>query len=176
MKVIFLDIDGVLNSHSWNAKNQNEISRGQLIDESAVKLLVRIVYETNAVIVLHSGWRFWFDTMLNPLREEARHLINVLQQNGLKIYDITPDLTTDEIRKTGKFSLVKAQEILLWIERNENLEGYVVLDDMELGHDRINNRLILINADTGISEDDVCRAVAILKNNLCECNNTVHKC
>lgn len=38
-KVIFLDIDGVLNSGSWNESHQREISDSILVDEEKVRLL-----------------------------------------------------------------------------------------------------------------------------------------
>lgn len=57
-KIIFLDIDGVLNSNFWNEEHQKEISDGSLIDEEKVKLLSILVNKTNGKIVLHSGWRF----------------------------------------------------------------------------------------------------------------------
>ena len=41
----------------------------------------------------------------------------------MKISGLTPDLTTKEIRKTKKFSLVKADEILLWLEMYEEVGG-----------------------------------------------------
>lgn len=56
--VIFLDIDGVLNSNFWNDRHQTEIGDGTLIDEEKIKLLAHLVRETNSEIVLHSGWRF----------------------------------------------------------------------------------------------------------------------
>lgn len=61
-KVIFLDIDGVLNSNFWNENHQKEISDGTLIDGEKIKLLAQLVYRTNAKIILHSGWRIWFDS------------------------------------------------------------------------------------------------------------------
>ena len=60
-KVIFLDIDGVLNSNFWNADHQREISDGKYIDTEKVKLLSGLVKKSEASIILHSGWRFWFD-------------------------------------------------------------------------------------------------------------------
>lgn len=54
-KVLFLDIDGVLNSNFWNDSHQS-------------------IKETNAKIILHSGWRFWFDSELKPLCMEAKQL------------------------------------------------------------------------------------------------------
>jgi histidinol phosphatase-like enzyme len=36
MKVVFLDVDGVLNSDFWNDIHQKEISDGTLIDEEKI--------------------------------------------------------------------------------------------------------------------------------------------
>lgn len=115
-RVIFLDIDGVLNSNFWNDTHQRELSDGTLIDREKVLLLGRLVRKTNAKIVLHSGWRFWFDWNKKPLRKEAAQLADMLGAEGIEIYDVTPDFTTEEIRETRKFSLVKAKEILAWLE------------------------------------------------------------
>ncbi len=57
-KVLFLDIDGVLNSNLGNDSHQTEISDGTLIDEEKVKLLALLIRETDSEIILHSGWRF----------------------------------------------------------------------------------------------------------------------
>lgn len=74
-RVIFLDIDGVLNSNFWNNKHQIEISDGTLIDEEKIKLLAYLVSETDSEIILHSGWRFLFDSELKPLCKEANKLV-----------------------------------------------------------------------------------------------------
>ena len=116
MKIIFLDIDGVLNSELWNKDNEMEINEGKFIDPKKVRLLSKIINETKAKIVLHSGWRFWFDGNIMPLRKEAEYLVEIFKNYDLNIYYKTPDLTTVEIRKSKKFSIVKAQEILLWLD------------------------------------------------------------
>ena len=41
--ILFLDIDGVLNSNCWNDSHQREISDGTLIDEEKIKLLSCLV-------------------------------------------------------------------------------------------------------------------------------------
>lgn len=53
MKVLFLDIDGVLNGHEWDdeAKSCN-------IRRECVKHLNRVVRETGCRIVLSSAWRY----------------------------------------------------------------------------------------------------------------------
>ena len=46
VKVIFLDIDGVLNSNFWNESHQIEISDGTLIDVEKIKLLEEPPWKT----------------------------------------------------------------------------------------------------------------------------------
>lgn len=55
MKIIFLDVDGVLNSEVWNQNHKIEAENGFLIDEEAIKLLSYLIKTSGAKIVLHSG-------------------------------------------------------------------------------------------------------------------------
>ena len=93
-RVIFLDIDGVLNAEFWNESHQKEISDGQLIDRDKVKLLAQLIDRTDAQIILHSGWRFWFDEERKPLRKEAERLVELLAGEGLAIAGFTAVKTT----------------------------------------------------------------------------------
>lgn len=61
-RVLFLDIDGVLNSEAyWQRLSGRGItivsSQGQKIDPDAVKHLNRIVHSTHCTVVLSSSWR-----------------------------------------------------------------------------------------------------------------------
>ena len=120
-RVIFLDVDGVLNSNFWNDRPQKEISDGTLIDEEKTKILGPMIKRVGAKIVLHSGWRFWFDDDMKPLRPEATRLVEMLRREGLSLEGRTPDLTTEEIRRNKKFSLVKA------ILAVKNLKSHIFL-------------------------------------------------
>jgi len=162
MKVIFLDIDGVLNSNFWNDTHQKEISDGTLIDEEKVILLGQLIRNTNAKIVLHSGWKFWFNSEIKPLRREAEELISMLEKEGIKIYDVTPDYTTEEIRKSKKFSLVKAREILAWISQHDNIEKWIVIDDLDLHNEEIERHQIFTDASLGLTAENVCEAEGLL--------------
>ncbi len=53
-KVIFLDIDGVLNSDMWNDSHQDEISHGILVDKEKIELLGILIKDTDAKVILHS--------------------------------------------------------------------------------------------------------------------------
>ena len=161
-KVLFLDIDGVLNSNFWNDTHQREISDGTLVDEEKVKTLATLVNRTGAKIILHSGWRFWFDAKLQPLRAEAERLVELLTKEGLSLDGLTPDLTTEEIRRTKKFSLVKADEILAWLKLHDDVDGWVVLDNLELHNCQVELHQVKTDQRIGLTVDDVKLAEKIL--------------
>ncbi len=162
MKVIFLDIDGVLNSNFWNDAHQREISDGSLIDEEKIHLLGRLIKSTNAKVILHSGWKFWFDSNMNPLRKEAENLKNMLKKEGVELEGMTPDYTTEEIRKSKKFSLVKADEILAWIAEHDSMDAWIVIDDLDLHNEEIKKHQIRTDANVGLTVEDVREAEKML--------------
>jgi hydroxymethylpyrimidine pyrophosphatase-like HAD family hydrolase len=164
VKVIFLDIDGVLNSHFWSISHQKEISDGTLIDEEKVKLLAKLVKETGAVIVMHSGWRFWFDKDLKPIRKESQRLHHIFRANQLEIYAMTPDLTTNEIKEQKLFSKVKALEIIEWLKYNPKVQKWVVIDDLDLHNAVVEKRQIYTNPDVGLTKNDIDKAYKMLQN------------
>lgn len=161
-RVVFLDIDGVLNSQAWNAAHQSDIAQGILIDRAAVGLLAQLVHETNAQIILHSGWRMWFGAQLQPLRKEAEILVRLLWEADVSISGITPDLTTDEIRKNKQFSLVKADEILAWRKQHKHSGSWVVLDDLELNNEQIRQHQVRTDPAVGLLMKDMERAKQLL--------------
>ena len=161
-KVIFLDIDGVLNSNFWNADHQREISDGKYIDTEKVKLLSELVKKSGASIILHSGWRFWFDKDAQPTRLEAVYLTSLLEKEGMTIEGMTPDLMTEEIRKAKRFSAVKADEILAWLKDHPDTERWVVLDDLELHNSDVAKYQIMTDPEQGITEEDVEKALKML--------------
>ncbi len=85
-----------------------------------------------------------------------------LSKENLYISGITPDLTTDEIRKTKKFSLVKADEILLWLKLHNNVTEWVVLDDLDLHNDQIKQHQVKTDQTIGLTLENVKQAIKIL--------------
>ncbi|MBP3534398.1 MAG: hypothetical protein J6J53_00140 [Muribaculaceae bacterium] len=70
MKLIFLDIDGVLNSYKF-LQNLPEDSFG--IDNTRLPILKRITDSTDAKIVLSSSWRKNWDSDLHGPRHQSRN-------------------------------------------------------------------------------------------------------
>lgn len=116
MKIIFLDIDGVLNSEEWlDKRNDNET-----INPEQVKLLKEIVDRTGAEIVLSSTWRALVDTEERQEHPQYTYLVDSLKKFGLKIKSHTPRIGND-----------RPMEIKEWIDKhgtNDEIK-FVILDD-----------------------------------------------
>lgn len=116
MKVIFLDVDGVLNSEEFYEKNQGRF----LIDPDSIKALRRIVEETQAILVLTSSVRGSWSKEESEIDPSIMFLIDALAAEGLSI--------TDKTKVSSDFS--RASEIADWILRYPgNIDGYLILDD-----------------------------------------------
>lgn len=112
MKVIFLDVDGVLNSGETL----------DLFDEFRVEFLKRIVDATGAKIVLSSSWKSGFikdENGVSPCNGYSFLLFNLLMKYGLSLYDVTPN---DKNR-------IRQNEIKQWLSEHEDVENFVIFDD-----------------------------------------------
>lgn len=157
MKVIFLDIDGVLNSQEFLQKNKSES-----IDRRNVSVLKNVIDKTGAVIVMSSAWRLWFDDNMMPKEGDSQYLYDILSEFGIKIFAKTPDFSTEEIRAKKTFSHVKAKEILAWLNENQSIDKYAVIDDLDLINEEVNVHMVRTNGQVGITEDDANRVIDMI--------------
>lgn len=106
MKVIFLDIDGVLNNSTLLYHYGSEF-----IDGDMTELFAKIVLSTEAKVVLSSSWRLedWSRKMV----EEA------LDVYGVEIMDITPSMP--RVRR--------CREIARWLKEHSEVDEYAIIDD-----------------------------------------------
>ena len=126
MKVIFLDIDGVLNTPS----SENRCGEYIGIDDDKVERLKQIVEKTKAEIVLISTWKkYWRkEDKLKPLQDySANYLDEKLAKQGLKAIDKTKD------KADGRY-LSRGESILEYVYRN-NVKKYIILDDCQFDYD-----------------------------------------
>ena len=86
----------------------------------------------------------------------------MLEKEGIKVNGVTPDHTTEEIRKSKKFSLVKASEILAWVSQHDNIEKWIVIDDLDLHNEEIRKHQILTDASIGLTVENICEAERLL--------------
>ena len=146
MKVIFLDIDGVLNSkYFFILAPDGRISYGDkrtLLDKRKIAILNRIIEETGAVCVLSSSWR-----TLNP----ADKMLAMLKDRGFvgEVIDRTPTNAT------------RGLEIRDWLVENEDVEQFVILDDSNDMEPYL-NRLVRPYWNYGLSDEHADVAIKIL--------------
>jgi len=128
MKIIFLDIDGVLNNAKWYKTDEfksitNKDDDICHFDPKCVANLNKITSETNAKIVISSSWR-----MLKT-REE---LVTLFERVGIK-GEIIGETESLHYKDTFK-PVPRGLEILKWIRDNHyklrtGFENYIILDD-----------------------------------------------
>lgn len=154
--VIFLDIDGVLNTSGCNISrdmfhivNDIKVSPGRLLSSSRIKNLNDITDSTNADIVISSTWRTDEDC------------IDVLKASGV---------TGNIIGRTPKINLkgiVRGNEIHVWMLDNVPYEHefmYVILDDDSDMLYWQRNHFLLCDRECGLSVDIAYKAKRILTN------------
>lgn len=156
MKVIFLDIDGVLNTPSSESRCGEYIG----IDDEKVEKLKKIVEKTKAEIVLISTWKkYWRkEEKLKPLQDySATYLDEKLAKQGLKAIDKTKD------KADGRY-LSRGESILEYVCRN-NVENYIILDDCQFDYDGcyLSDKLIKTNQTEGLTDISVYKACEILQ-------------
>lgn len=148
MNIIFLDIDGVLNTSDSFKKEyykSKELNRSRIypIDEDRLLYLLEIVNLTNSKIVLTSSNRINFikiNNKLIPLNEIGKDIINAFNKHNLSIYDITP---YDNNR-------VRGNEIKMWLDNNSNIDNYIIIDDEEVGLELYKDKLIKTNLNNEV--------------------------
>ena len=155
MKVIFLDIDGVLNSEQFFQEHIEDLEQFP-VDRECVRRLSDIVHATNAKIVLTSSWRTGWSRDPNHMEELCRKMVEILAEYHLEIFD-----KTDWLRN-GK----RGMEIRRWIHRApEKVETLVILDDNDFHWKRYLLHKYWVQTDFsegGLQDDHVARAVKIL--------------
>lgn len=115
MKVIFLDVDGVLNERNTPTRTKTHMI---FIDEEKLFRLKRIVDATDAKIVLSSTWRYD--------RDDARYngdfleLQEAFRSVGLDFYSYTP---------VDAIGIRRGMEIRAWLGLHPEVDRFIILDD-----------------------------------------------
>ena len=103
MKVLFLDVDGVVNNH------RTPQTDGWPIDPYCAFLVGKIQIDTGCEIVLSSSWRHSDDGIM------------AVQKKVVKLLDCTPT------ERAGMES--RGSEIKAWLEAHPEVTRYAILDD-----------------------------------------------
>ena len=112
MNIVFLDVDGVLNSIEYLTQMYKKLKRTlkqeEMLDPICINNLKEIVDKTNARIVITSSWKIC----------DLDILIKVFSKYNLQVYDATINYGD----KRGK-------EIREWLDNNKDVNNYIIIDD-----------------------------------------------
>jgi hypothetical protein len=113
MKVIFLDIDGVLNVYCQDRDEYGCIFHDHLVDN-----LKWVVEQTGAKIVVSSTWRLSGE-------KSIMDMWNFRNLPG-EVIGITPNLTYGPGLRTH---VPRGEEIQMWLDEHPEVTNYVIFDD-----------------------------------------------
>jgi len=136
-KIIFLDIDGVLNSKKWYYARTCMDKRSFIptddrvttrdmreLDLTALGLLCKLVIDTNSKIVITSTWRMGKDPLFFRLLFNRRGIIDFPRDAFIGCTPTLHDSYDDAGNHTNR-----GTEIQKWIDDNKFTGKYVILDD-----------------------------------------------
>lgn len=153
MKVIFLDVDGVLNCVDSKSRCRGYIG----IDDRRVERLRKIVEATGARIVLSSSWKHdWEPRNKDEQNEFGHYLDRKLKRQMLTAIDKTYEVNSEH----------RGEGIIKWVGTHE-VDSFIILDDewfdfKELG---LASRVIkteFYDENGGLTDADVQLAISLL--------------
>ncbi len=151
-RIIFLDIDGVLNSVLYNiGRREGDGS----IDKSRLVLLKELIDKTGAEIVLSTTWRRHWSPRADERDAIGDWLNELFEKYGIAIADKTPLIDVAD----------RASEVRAWLAEHEGeVETFVIIDDMAFGWGELCDNLVLTDPriDRGLGEYHICQAADIL--------------
>lgn len=155
MKIIFLDVDGVLNTKFTKARCNGYIG----IDENKLPFLKQIVDKTSAEIVLISTWKEHWERLSSRkyLQDAfANQLDKKLNSVGLKVLDKTEDSRDGVWYSRG-------EGILDYLAYHK-VSSFVILDDLQFDYDgcELTDNFVQTNEKDGLTSEHVKKAIEIL--------------
>lgn len=173
MKVIFLDIDGVMATHKsikvgWEYRKKHKKRRLKYssfirdkytLDRKCINALNRLVVRTHAKVVISSAWRYG---------SSVGYFQRLFKSKGFhgEIIGLTPEwkdykelIGIKTINDLQLFwELERGNEINLWLEWNKdkNVSSYLVIDDEVSDIEPLHEgRFIITNIDKGFQGEEL---------------------
>ena len=163
MRIIFLDIDGVLNYVCTGEMFEGNIGIDQTNLEALQKLVKESEKEEQTEIVLTSSWRIGNNRNGDELPGHYKYLTDRLASAKLSVFDETPFF--DDEDDGWDIDEKRGHEIVLWLNGHKDLSisSYVVLRDfIELGITKHLVRTVRHPPQGGLREGHIKAAMEIL--------------
>ena len=161
-KVVFLDVDGVLNSHRPEILTKEKSPLGFIgVQQDYIDLLNQLLDKTGAYVVLTSDWKDCFEEdNCNPetADEDGKYLVQRLGESGITIVERTNDKSKGDDWRSGRGNGIRR-----YLEGHSEVTNYVILDDVAFSG--FNNELLLhfVHCEDPLNEDYVSKAIFILE-------------
>ncbi len=155
MKILFLDIDGVLNGHEYV-----EEAQCSQIKPECVKHLNRILSETGCKIVLSSAWRYL-------VLQKAMTLSGfevMLRSHGVRCISRLIGTTCFDEDKDDRYTDDRSGQIARYIASfKDPIESYAVVDDGDYGFSKCQGpRFVHTDSKVGLTKEHADRLIEIL--------------
>jgi hypothetical protein len=149
MKIIFLDIDGVIASLDHIRitsllEEDNPDKYGYAFDPRCVKNLQYIIKQTNAKLIISSSWK--------SMGKEALLTMWKMRELPGEIIGTTPDLLRGS----------RGMEIQVWIDTNDVTKFVIIDDDIDM-LDSQSPYFVKTNPIVGLTVEDSIKVITILK-------------
>lgn len=147
MKVIFLDIDGVMTSFA----SLERFRSAKNFDPISVTNLNKLTDKSGAVIVISSTWR---------LLNKFQWIASWMKKEGVtgSVVGLTPDFRdqASELEKRRR-----GAEIQAWLDTHPDVTSFVILDDdRDMGP--LLPKLVHTSFETGLTQEHVDHALELL--------------
>ena len=153
MKIIFLDIDGVLNC----VTTKERIPGSKLLlgmEDIKIRYLKEIVDRTDAKIVLTSTWKVdWFKDDKDNNGKYGRYLDSKFKEFDLLIYD-----------KTDYHIQDRGSEIYKYLNIHNDIDKWIVIDDYIFKDydEDIRRHLVKTTFEEGLQRKHISEAIQLL--------------
>lgn len=158
-RVVFLDVDGVLNHPAhWDRQQRDGYGRLVQCDAACVERLMRTVEDADARIVVSSSHRSRFVTVTKDR----------FRTYGIPphfVVGVTPALDRLDVDSGLYLGVTRGREIRAWLDANAERQGVERLCIVDDGNDMgdLTPYLVRTDPNVGLTDADCARITAMLK-------------
>lgn len=145
MKVLFLDIDGVINKFKFYKNGGLDCT----LDKDCIRRLSNVVEKTGCVIVISSTWKY------------SNHLMDTLEE---ELFPFLPKGCVAGCTPNDPLRPYREEEIQKYLQQHPEIENYVIVDDydFELKSFLGKGHIVITDALEGLTEEDMNECIKIL--------------
>lgn len=155
MKILFLDVDGVLNNH---AKQPGSVYCG--IDPACMGRLSRVLAATGARLVISSAWRYMILNGAMTLDGFKYLLYTHGLVDNTEGGDVVIGHTEGDVNPGSRTD--RAELCRGWLAMNPGATTFAAVDDLDLGYADLGIPFVQTDGKIGLTDADADRLIELL--------------